>query len=147
MARYVRRSNDLKYRKVSLCQSKVPQYLEFTAESQGIDYTSDQVLEVLCSDGTENLFYDHNNGRRQPVECTRRNGGEYMLNIKPAHTARLYIQGTDGMVYKIPGELPAAQSGNKELTGTCWFLLPQNAGDMKIVGDKYFVKAYDVSMI
>lgn len=146
MPRYIRRNNDVEYRRVLLTRDETPAYIKFNTENQAVDYTADSVLEVRCSDGSEHLIYD-NGGKNQTVECSRRETNGFRINVRPEHAARLYVRDENGMEYKIPSNLPPYRNNTGDVSNTCFFLVSELTGELTIVGDKYFSKVYDVNMI
>lgn len=133
MPNYVRRNGDLKYRKVSIQNTAIPSYTEFTGPGESVSYSEVQVLEVLREDGTTQLYYD---GGAQLASYSPRGLDVFVLS-HGIPRARLWMRRSDGtgIHYKVPAELPKV-GANVE------FRVPSGVRNMELFGDKYLEMVY-----
>lgn len=131
---YIRKAGDKAYRKINLFSTNVPNYTNFSHDQQKITINADQVLEVK-SDSGEHIFCDRArpediyygvHGRDQVwISCT----------VNPDVCARIWLQGSGDMRYKLPKTLVPAN--NK-----VWITVPDASSGVMLVGDKYFNTAF-----
>lgn len=141
---YTTRESDMSWRKVMLTKSDEPKpYTKVTGPNQRIEYSEDSVLEILLNDGREIQVYD-NGGRKKELVCTRKANGEYQLNVEPRYTARLWIQDSNGMEYKIPGNLGPYVATTGPVPGTCVFRISEHDEKIRLKLDKYAAAVYSV---
>lgn len=135
MPNYVRRSGDVKYRKVNIQNASVPNYADFTSPGESIAYSDVQVVEVLRADGSTELF--HEGGVEIANYCAA--GPDKFLISQNIPRARMWMRRSDGtgIAYKVPVDLPA-KSGSVE------FRVPCGVQGMELFGDKYFEAVYQM---
>lgn len=130
---YRKCAGDIKYRKVSLRDSKVPEYLDFEDGEQTITIQEGVVLEVMNSDGKTRLFYD------LAVKRLSFLVDENVITFDgkiPLH--RLYIRDRriPHMLYKVPVDLPKTDDGSWKM------LVPDADENTELYGDEYFMTVY-----
>ncbi|MCI6488282.1 MAG: hypothetical protein MSA25_09565 [Clostridiales bacterium] len=132
---YIRRPNDVQFRRVLLTKSDEPEFENFTSDSQLINYPDTAVLEIRQNDGKTRLEYGLS--EKKSVNYLKRSGQICLSSSVP--TARLWVRDNAGGVeYKVPTGLPSGTDGNIR------FLLPECGNDVVLIGDKYFCKVYDL---
>lgn len=135
MASYIRRTDDVKYRKVSIKSAIIPVFEEFTGVAEAVQYTDLQVVEVLRKDGSTALF--HESGVE--VASYSPGGPDRFLISQNIPRERIWMRRTDGtgIPYKVPNELPV--KGN-----SVEFRVPCGVQGMELFGDKYFEMVYQL---
>lgn len=133
MANYVRKSGDLKYRKINLESEGIPQFKEFTALGESISYTDKQVMEILEENGATKLYYA--NGAM--VATYTYGGVDRILIGSDIPLERVWMRRIDGT--GIPYKVPAGLIGKG---GSVEFRVPCGVQGMELFGDKYFEMVY-----
>ena len=135
MAKYIRKSGDKAYRRVSVTSTALPRFEDFSVEGQLVNYPdTGVVLEILREDGSTELFYQGPRAMAQYVTL----GTEIRMS-QDVPTERLWIRRADGVgvPYKVPSDLP-------KNSGLISFYVPGGAQKMELYGDKYFEKIYEL---
>lgn len=135
---YHRQANDLGYRRINLKRTAlIPDFTKFTASAQIINYTEDYVLEIQKEDGSCHCVYE---GRRKSFSYLI--SGNYCCIDPDCPLDHLWLQVGDSPVqYKLPNELPVDTNGKH------WFKYLSGGATAKLIGDKYFNMAYDLTRI
>lgn len=133
MPNYVRRTGDVKFRKVSVLEAELPGYQVFTAPGESVQYKDFQVVEVLRDDGTTHLFHEPGVVK---VNYTAISLNRFLID-KNVPLARVWMRRNDGtgIEYKVPAALPVV--GN-----SVEVRVPSGVQDMELFGDKYFQMVY-----
>lgn len=135
---YIKRPEDVKYRRVQLDRSTEPEFVPFAGEGERITYPDTVVLEVVKSSGETQLVYDNHGEPRRTVNYNKNGNTVTMVGGIP--TARLWLRDElTGMEYKIPDGLPKNQNNY------LYFQIGNAAMNLRLVGDKYFDKVYEIN--
>lgn len=129
---YMKKDGDKRYRQVSLINEVVGPWTEF--DEARVEYPEQCVLEVEHADGSCTQEYE----RGAAIVNVGRDGSQLFL-AKTVPLARVWVQGSDSMMYKVPAGLP-------ERDGKVYLLIPGGTHSVSLCGDKYFNKAYKLSI-
>lgn len=142
---YKRHDGDVKFRRVSVFYSNLPNYEPFVSEDQTIQTNSGVCIEVLREDGTTSVVYPGEDRTTSVYPGEDRTTVYYNADLKnfylpssipPQH---LWVRRCDGsgMAYKVPSELPV------DAGRTC-FTVPGGTAQVELFGDKYFEAVYEL---
>lgn len=131
--KYKRKPEDKRYRFVSLVLDVIDDWKDF-AEAVSVEYPGECVLEVEHTDGTYTVEYD------RPVRTVSvgRDGNMLYVTIEIPR-ARLWLRDNKGMEYKVPSTLRVED-------GNAYMLIPDGIQNVVLFGDKYFSRAYCLTM-
>ena len=126
-------TGDEKYRKVSLRDPKVSEFIDFDDGEQTITIQEGVVLEIMNNEGKTRLFYD------LAVRRLSFHIDDKIITFDgriPLH--RLYIRDRryPHMLYKVPTDLPKTEDGNWKM------LVPDADENTELYGDEYFMTVY-----
>lgn len=128
---YNRQANDVKYRIVSLRDSKVPKFVDFKEDS--VSYDADScVIEVMDSNNRCTVEYG-----QDPLPVTVHRNGQNLFFSDKLPTERLWARNKDGsgIAYKVPNNL-------KVIDGQAYLMIPAGVSKVELFGDRYLSKAY-----
>ena len=132
---YLKKGNDVKFRRVSLRADREPEFETFADDS--VSYPPSCVLEILKTNGATTVEYERD---RMPFSIMKRDSLIYIPKAIP--TERLWVRvrdsGNAAVAYKIPNGLPVED--NYQI-----FQIPVGAMNVEVFGDKYFSAAYELT--
>ncbi len=132
---YIKKGNDIKFRRVSLRSDREPEFENFVDDS--VSYPPSCVLEILKTDGSTAVEYERDS---MPFSIVKRDGLIYIPKAIP--TERMWVRVRDSgkmaMAYKIPSGLSIQD--NYQI-----FQIPAGAVTVEVFGDKYFSAAYELT--
>lgn len=141
MPEYIKKENDISFRRVAISASHVQNFEPFNQLHQVVNYNPNYVLEVTKRDNTTCLEYNAPKGR----VLVGRQGTRDMWICKAIgsdgpelSTAHLWLRRVNSCVeYKIPDQLEVRD-------GKMLFTVPDGNGDVEVVGDKYFNAVFSI---
>lgn len=136
MLYYTRQDKDEAYRIITIEFDVVGEFRAFDSISQRINYSENQVIEIRETSGSRILVYA---GTKRP--CVYSCVGNQLNLSSNVPLNRLWIRRLDenGFFYKFPD---GASIGN----GGISVYIPAGATGVKLVGDQYFEKVYDIKL-
>lgn len=127
---YEKKGNDVKYRRVSLRSCQEPDFQNFTSNT--VDCPEGCVLEILKSDGSTEVVYEHD---RYAVNVAR--FGNLLRIPVSVPTERLWVKGEGSVAYKVPLK-PQVMDGYYRI------MIPGGAANVEMFGDEYFTAVYEL---